>query len=68
MGFDGRLPVDEPNVRGMGFDDPFPMNAMPRPVLRTVPLPRDASNTIYVEGLPPDSTRREVARILLILL
>ncbi|XP_057469215.1 RNA-binding protein 2-like [Actinidia eriantha] len=63
MGFDGRLPVDEPNGRGMGFGDPFPMNAMPRPVLRTVPLPRDASNTIYVEGLPPDSTRREVAHI-----
>lgn len=30
----------------------------------TKPLPPDASSTLYVEGLPPDSTRREVARIL----
>ncbi|XP_057490440.1 RNA-binding protein 1-like [Actinidia eriantha] len=57
------VPDLAPNVQGMGFDGRLPMNAMPRPVLRTVPLPRDASNTIYVEGLPPDSTRREVAHI-----
>lgn len=30
----------------------------------TQTLPPDASNTLYVEGLPPDSTKREVARIL----
>ncbi|KAB1220867.1 RNA-binding protein with multiple splicing [Morella rubra] len=29
----------------------------------TKPLPPDASSTLYVEGLPPDSTRREVAHI-----
>ncbi|KAI5654364.1 hypothetical protein M9H77_31551 [Catharanthus roseus] len=29
-----------------------------------LPLPRDASSTLYVEGLPSDSTKREVARIL----
>lgn len=29
----------------------------------TQTLPPDASNTLYVEGLPPDSTKREVAHI-----
>lgn len=29
-----------------------------------VPLPPDASNTLFVEGLPSSCTRREVARIL----
>lgn len=29
-----------------------------------VPLPPDASSTLYIEGLPPDCTKREVARIL----
>ena len=28
-------------------------------------LPPDASNTLFVEGLPADCTRREVSRILL---
>ena len=28
-------------------------------------LPPDATNTLYVEGFPPDCSRREVARILL---
>lgn len=35
-----------------------------RPGRETQPLPPDASNTLYVEGLPSDSTKREVARIL----
>jgi len=26
-------------------------------------LPRDASSTLYIEGLPPDSTEREVAHV-----
>lgn len=30
-----------------------------------VPLPPDASSTLFVEGLPSNCTRREVARILL---
>jgi hypothetical protein len=30
-----------------------------------VPLPPDASSTLFVEGLPANCTRREVARILL---
>lgn len=35
-----------------------------KPARGTLPLPRDASNTIYIEGLPSDCTKREVARIL----
>ncbi|XP_024162015.1 RNA-binding protein 1 isoform X2 [Rosa chinensis] len=44
----------------------LPVDAMPRlaPGRETAPLPPDATNTLYIEGLPPDSTRREVARIL----
>uniref|UniRef100_A0A2P2KM10 Uncharacterized protein MANES_02G177500 n=1 Tax=Rhizophora mucronata TaxID=61149 RepID=A0A2P2KM10_RHIMU len=38
-------------------------NTLARSGRETVPLPPDASNTLYVEGLPPDSTRREVAHI-----
>ncbi|KAG2665627.1 hypothetical protein I3760_15G016300 [Carya illinoinensis] len=34
-----------------------------RPGRETQPLPPDASNTLYVEGLPSDSTKREVAHI-----
>lgn len=30
-----------------------------------IPLPADASNTLFVEGLPSNCSRREVARILL---
>ncbi|CAL5348559.1 unnamed protein product [Camellia sinensis] len=63
MGFDGRLPMDPLNPRGMGFDGRLPVDAMPRPTRETLPLPSDASNTLYVEGLPPDSKRREVAHI-----
>lgn len=44
----------------------LPVDAMPRlePGCETAPLPPDATNTLYIEGLPSDSTRREVARIL----
>ncbi|KAM5562378.1 RNA-binding protein 1 [Rosa sericea] len=43
----------------------LPVDAMPRlaPGRETAPLPPDATNTIYIEGLPPDSTRRKVAHI-----
>ncbi|KAG5525232.1 hypothetical protein RHGRI_031788 [Rhododendron griersonianum] len=64
MGFDGRLPVDPRSGGGMGFDGRLPVDAMPRMSRETIPLPPDASNTLYVEGLPSDITRREVARIL----
>ena len=50
--------------RNMNLTNQLPVDAMPRPGRETVPLSLDASSTLYVEGLPPDSTRREVARIL----
>ncbi|KAJ0086658.1 hypothetical protein Patl1_08099 [Pistacia atlantica] len=46
------------------LDDRLPVETMARPDRETLPLPPDASNTLYVEGLPPDTTRREVAHIL----
>ncbi|KAL2894176.1 RNA-binding protein 2 [Bienertia sinuspersici] len=53
-----------PIGRDIGYGDQRLFDSMARPVRETVPLPSDASNTLYVEGLPPSSTRREVARIL----
>ncbi|XVF64364.1 hypothetical protein PTKIN_Ptkin09bG0163800 [Pterospermum kingtungense] len=52
-----------PNGRDVGYDGQLLVDAMSRPGRDTVPLPPDASNTLYVEGLPPDSTKREVAHI-----
>ena len=52
------------NGRSNSFEDQLPMDAIARPGREIAPLPPDASSTLYVEGLPPDSTRREVARIL----
>ncbi|XP_039065551.1 RNA-binding protein 2-like isoform X2 [Hibiscus syriacus] len=51
------------NGRNVGFGGQFPIDPMSRLGRDTVPLPPDASNTLFVEGLPPDSTRREVAHI-----
>ncbi|KAM1348250.1 hypothetical protein EV1_002432 [Malus domestica] len=51
------------NGRNMNLANQLPVDSMPRPGRETVPLPLDASSTLYVEGLPPDSTRREVAHI-----
>ncbi|XP_022773360.1 RNA-binding protein 2-like isoform X3 [Durio zibethinus] len=51
------------NGRNVGYGGELPVDAMSRPGRDTVPLPPDASNTLYVEGLPPDSTMREVAHI-----
>lgn len=53
-----------PNGRSVNFGGQLPVDAVNRPGSETVPLPPDATPTLYVEGLPPDSTRREVARIL----
>lgn len=58
------VPELAPNGRNVGYSGQHPIDAMARPGRETVPLPPDASSTLYVEGLPPDSTRREVARIL----
>ncbi|XP_048227181.1 RNA-binding protein 2 isoform X3 [Ricinus communis] len=51
------------NGRDIGFVSQPPANKIARPVRETVPLPQDASSTLYVEGLPPGSKRREVAHI-----
>ncbi|KAJ4964699.1 hypothetical protein NE237_016548 [Protea cynaroides] len=53
-----------PNGQGTGLGGRHPMDPMARPG-REMPsaLPPDASNTLFVEGLPPDSTCREVAHI-----
>lgn len=53
-----------PNLRSSSIDDQLPFDAAARPGHETLPLPPDASSTLYVEGLPADSTKREVARIL----
>lgn len=50
--------------RELGSDVKHPIDAMARPGSEILSLPPDASNTLYIEGLPPNSTRREVARIL----
>ena len=64
--------VDDPRMMGIGGVDPG------APVKDRVigmgsgqpdaPLPPGATSTLFVEGLPPNCTRREVARILLIFL
>ena len=54
------------NGRNVNYGSQLPVDAVSRPGPETVPLPPDASSTLYVEGLPSDSTRREVARILFV--
>lgn len=51
------------NGRNVNFGGQLPVDAVSRPGPETIPLPRDASSTLYVEGLPSDSTKREVAHI-----
>lgn len=58
-----RGPELAPNGRAMVLRGQMPVESLPRP-RETLPLPPDASNTLYIEGLPADSSRREVARIL----
>lgn len=65
LGRPGSLAPDAaPNGRDGGYGGQRLVDTMARPVRDTVPLPSDASNTLYVEGLPPNSSKREVARIL----
>ncbi|XP_020599634.1 RNA-binding protein 2-like isoform X2 [Phalaenopsis equestris] len=49
----------------MGFRSQVPIDPMARPLHpeREIPLPDDASNTLFVEGLPRDTTEREIAHI-----
>ncbi|CAM8983354.1 unnamed protein product [Rhodiola kirilowii] len=51
--------------RGSDYGIQLPEDAAVKPTRGTLPLPLppDASNTIYVEGLPSDCTKREVAHI-----
>ncbi|CAA7013485.1 unnamed protein product [Microthlaspi erraticum] len=49
-----------PPERERGFDPPESVERRNREPL---PLPPDASNTLYVEGLPSNCSRREVAHI-----
>ncbi|XP_034229798.1 RNA-binding protein 2-like isoform X1 [Prunus dulcis] len=64
MGHPGPIASDLiTNGRNMSFANQLPVDAMARPGRETAHLPPDASNTLYVEGLPPDSTKREVAHI-----
>ncbi|XP_022860019.1 RNA-binding protein 2-like [Olea europaea var. sylvestris] len=58
----GGGPKPTPNGSGLGFGGPLPVDTIVRP-RETLPLPPDASSTLYIEGLPPNSTRREVAHI-----
>jgi len=54
-------PVDDPRMMGVGGMDGRTGYGSGKP---EQPLPPDASNTLYVEGLPANCTRREVSRIL----
>lgn len=62
----GHLTVDDPRIVAMGASDPIvaskgrPAAVGGRP---EIPLPPDASSTLFVEGLPANCTRREVAHI-----
>ncbi|KAK9080769.1 hypothetical protein SSX86_000527 [Deinandra increscens subsp. villosa] len=51
------------NGRAFPVDGHSPVDFMARPTRDTLPLPADASSTIYIEGLPSNCTRREVAHI-----
>ncbi|XP_024029775.1 RNA-binding protein 1 [Morus notabilis] len=65
-GMPGRT-VDDPRLVGIGGIDPG-TTVKDRPLgfsggRPEVPLPPDASSTLFVEGLPANCTRREVAHI-----
>uniref|UniRef100_A0A6N2MA29 RRM domain-containing protein n=1 Tax=Salix viminalis TaxID=40686 RepID=A0A6N2MA29_SALVM len=51
------------NVRDGGFVRQRPEERIGRSDREIVNLPPDATNTLYVEGFPPDCSRREVAHI-----
>lgn len=52
-----------PNGRNIQIDHHLPFDMRARGGRETFPLPADASSTLYIEGLPPKCTRREVAHI-----
>ncbi|XP_045811325.1 RNA-binding protein 2-like isoform X2 [Trifolium pratense] len=51
------------NGRNVNFGGQLPIDAVSRPRPESIPLPPDASSTLYVEGLPSDCTKREVAHL-----
>uniref|UniRef100_A0A5B7A0L8 Putative RNA-binding protein with multiple splicing n=1 Tax=Davidia involucrata TaxID=16924 RepID=A0A5B7A0L8_DAVIN len=60
-------PVDDPRIMGIGRSDPA-VTAKSRTLglgggRLEVPLPPDATSTLFVEGLPANCTRREVSHI-----
>lgn len=62
MGGNAGYPVDDRPMmpaRGMESRNAGYGGGMPEP-----PLPPDASNTLFIEGVPTGCTRREVSRIL----
>lgn len=68
-GLGGNHLVDDQRALSMGGSDPAgaaktrPIGVGGRP---EIPLPPDASSTLFVEGLPANCSRREVARILFV--
>lgn len=67
----GGLPVDDPRVLGLGGSDAV-IGSKGRSMgvgssgsvgRSELPLPPDASSTLFVEGLPSNCTRREVSHI-----
>lgn len=64
MGLGGRIHED-PRMMGMGLGgvDPTNRDAGLLGPRHEIPLPPDASNTLFVEGLPSNCSRREVAHI-----
>lgn len=63
VGLDIQIPVSA--VARPGHDTlPFPLvDSVPRSSRERLPLPPDATSTLYVEGLPSDCKKREVAHI-----
>ncbi|KAI5657642.1 hypothetical protein M9H77_26435 [Catharanthus roseus] len=67
----GGLPVDDPRVLGLGGSDPVIVSKSRTMGIGSgsgggrseIPLPPDASSTLFVEGLPSNCTRREVSHI-----
>ncbi|KAK4788564.1 hypothetical protein SAY86_019883 [Trapa natans] len=59
----GPLVQDLPNSLNIGYGGQLPIDIAHMPGQEPVHLPPSASSTLYVEGLPPDTTRREVAHI-----
>lgn len=58
------VPELAPSSRNTGYGGQLPIDIMPMPGREPVHLPPNASSTLFVEGLPADTTKREVARIL----